>query len=817
MKKINIISAAVMGVLAGFGLQSCSIDDAAKINLVELGSPKKEFVVEFDACTVKIPVYSNGAYHVEDIAEGQDWISLDKTTGSGDDTLYVECTFNEEFKRMAGLVLCSDVDSRRDTVYVKQKGQVEAVLSLDNTSVQLPGKGGVTEVPIVTSIPFSYMDVNVEYVNENDGEWLNSISIEDNPGGGTERTMTFETGANTEEVRPRTASVEFSFTDGWGDKVSLLVNVIQRNAKEGLGKMLTFADFKLNYSTGKVIDEYVIIDGVVISNPEGGNSGENEQETTSKINYDWAKKTIYLQTPDASEGIAIITSTIGDNIFKQYDKVQILLPGSTFNLKEDPERYELTGVTKSMVISQVAGSKNDLPLKERYMNELTDKDIYTYVTLKDVELPVRKGAISPTNEGYTNATGAERLAKYPLLVRDINGSSMYMYTNTSCKYRNDGSRLPYGSGKISGVIVHERFSRFTWKDGADPADIDYDPELGNIGRYQIRHQTKDDVWGQMNDSVEDSFSALLTEYRYWNPDLENGVQRPTYGENGWLTHTYQEKYTGNPALDYTMATYKQHMWGGGTYDYLGPCGNSKDYIFGDNWGNFNGIGVVIDPAKEHYNPIMSDFVSNNPDGTVEWCGPNATNKKVVDNSKRGAGGINNQSTSMCGKNNVYGECFTAFASHFWWNDETQRPYAWLINFSTEGISTNHLSMQINVMNAQQSWYTPRYWIAEWSETDSQAAADDSQWKSLGEYTVPDVSVWSNTLYSSIVAFKTINFELPLEMLGKENVYVRLRPVNDICSDGSDYANARLQDSAHGAALYAEHASVLSYFAIRYNK
>ena len=68
-----------------------------------------------------------------------------------------------------------------------------------------------------------------------------------------------------------------------------------------------------------------------------------------------------------------------------------------------------------------------------------------------------------------------------------------------------------------------------------------------------------------------------------------------------------------------------------------------------------------------------------------------------------------------------------------------------------------------------------------------------------------------------MAYKCINFELPQEILGQPNVYIRLRPTSDLCSDGSDYANARLNQSKSGAALAAEHSSNLEYFAIRYNK
>lgn len=818
MNKINIkYNFFVLLAAATFSMQSCEIDDAAKIDLVELGAPQKEFVVDADACSIEIPVYSNGDYHIEKIGEDTNWVTLNKMAGSGDETLVADCTFNEEFKRMCGFVLCSDVDERRDTLYVKQKGLIDAVLQLNNSSIVAAGAGGVTEVDVVTNVPYEYMDVLINYSDQSDTTWITSTNITTDPSGGNNCSLQVTTEANPQEVKPRTAAVTFSFTDGWGDKVSIMVNLVQRNAKEGLGAILTFKEIKDSYSTGKAIDDYVILEGVVVSRKESGNAGENEQVTSSAIDESGSVTTVYIQNMDASEGFCLRTVTEEDNIFSQFDKVQILIHGTVLTMYEQPERYVFSGITKAMVVSQVAGSKSDIPVKEKYMSELTDKDIYTYLSLKDCEIPIRKGSITPLNEGYTHATGAERISKYPLLIRDINGDAMYMYTNTVCPYRSDGTMLPYGSGKISGVLVHERFSRFEWKNGADPVDMEDDVTLGNIGDYQIRHQCKEDIWADMRSSVEDSFSALLTEYRYWNPDLQEEVMRPTYGTNGWLTHTYQEKYTGDPALDYTMSTYKQHLYGIGTYDYLGPIGNSTKYMFGDNWGNRNGIGVIIDPLKEFYNSSMSSFVAKNPDGSIEWCGANCTNTTVTNNTKKGAGGINNQNSSAAGKANVYGGCYTAFGSNFWWNDETQRPYGWLVNFSTKGISTTQLSMQIAVMNSQQTWYAPRFWKAEWAETDSQAEVDDDEWKLIGKYTVPDVSVWSNTLYSSIVAFKYINFELPLEMLGKENVYIRLVPENDICSDGADYANARLKDSKNGSALAAEHASGLSYFAIRYNK
>ena len=813
-----------LGILA-IGAVACTVDDAQEIDLVKLGALEKEFVVEAEANEFDIKIYTNGAYHIERTNEA-DWLNLTcGDTQDGTATIKAECDFNGDFKRKAGVVLCSDVDGRRDTLYVKQKALVDARIAFANASVTVPGAGGATQSAITTNVPFENITVDIAYTKEDNVDWVENISIEDLES--EERILTIETERNTSDMIPRAAAVTLSFTDGWDDTVAVEFNLMQRTAQETLGRDITFEEFRTTYALNKVIDDYVLIEGIVVSNKANHNAGENTQITTSTIDYTISDRTVYLETYDGKSGIALLTTTADDNVFQQYDHVQLLIQGAKGMCVENPDRYELHNVTKAMVTSRVAGSASDVPVKEKYMSQLTDDDFYTYVTLKDVEFPVRKGAITPINEGYAIGTGAHRLSKYPLLVRDINGDDMYMYTNTNCKYRSDGTRLPYGSGKISGVIVHERFSRFEWRDGADPAEMDDDPTLGYIGRYQIRHQTKGDIWDKMNNSVEDSFSALLTEYRYWNPDLENEVQRPTYGTNGWLTHTYQEKYTGSESKEYMMATYKQHMWGGGTYEYLGPVGNNVNYLFGANFGNKNGCGVVLDPAKESWNPVMDKLVSRNPDGTIEWCGPYAEdanaasgkggwpgNDKIATNSAQ----INyNGSTGMRGKGNVYGACFMAFANHFWWDDDTDRFYAWLINFSTAGITTSHISMQIAVMNTQQTFFSPRFWRAEWALTDSQDPKDDSQWHLIGDYTVPDVSVWANTLYSSITAYKYINFELPQEILGHDNVYVRLRPTSDLCSNGSDYANARLHESSKGAALADQHASCLSYFAIRYNK
>ena len=119
-------------------------------------------------------------------------------------------------------------------------------------------------------------------------------------------------------------------------------------------------------------------------------------------------------------------------------------------------------------------------------------------------------------------------------------------------------------------------------------------------------------------------------------------------------------------------------------------------------------------------------------------------------------------------------------------------------------------MQISVQNTKIG--TPRYWKAEWAETDSMAAEDDALWHHIADYTVPDISVYSNTLYSSLVGYKPIDIPLPLEILGKKSVYIRLMPLNRLCSDGADYANFSMEEESSLVP-----SSAIDYVAIRYNK
>ena len=348
-------------------------------------------------------------------------------------------------------------------------------------------------------------------------------------------------------------------------------------------------------------------------------------------------------------------------------------------------------------------------------------------------------------------------------MRDIEGEHIYLYTNTTCLYRRDGSRLPYGSGKLSGIVVHELFPRFEWEDNASGDDESY----GYIGRYQLRHVSKSDFDGLAED-FEESFSALLTEYRFLQYD--NNKVYPTYGTNGYLTHSYKD---GTGAIK---------ILANEDFSYLGPVGNKSSFIFGSNIGNVNGMGIILEDG--------TDWWRDNPDVNSSTSG---------DTSGAGKGKVPR-------KNSAEGP---AWVDWYWWDKTNDRGHAWIVNFSTEGIETDVLSMQVSVLNDRYDsgkYGSPRYFDVAWSETGDMNA--DGDWTYIASYTVPDMARWTPaTRYWQYAGWKPIDVKLPLEMLGKNDICIRFSAANKKAGSVEEF----------DAETIGTGEIAFSYIGIRYNK
>lgn len=711
-------------VLSIIWFNSCKKDDGEFSRLSELGTETSLYTVPATEGELKIDVLSNEDFEII-VSEDATWMTTNVKSLQGDTSFVVHHQENTEFARQGLVTLYAKASDRYDTLTVRQHGAYDAELVFPVLNTTALGDGGMVESELFTNIPLEEVDIQVIYPMEGTEEWVNNDFAYDE----ATETFHFSVKPNPDMNELRSVQIRLSFEDGWGQQQVSTLYLLQANAQNLFGAEATFPEIRV--WAGAQISTDLFIEGHVVSDAGNKNVGETPQTTPTAINYEQNDRTVYIQSLDGQYGFRIETATVEDNVFRRYGKVQLLLKGTTVEMEGNPNFYTIRGVSSAMLMKQEQGTAANIVRKEKYMAELTDDDIFTYVTLKDTELPIRKGPLTPLNEGYTTLFNAHRTAKYPLLMRDIQGNSMFLLTNTNTPYRRDGTILPQGSGKVSGIIVHEKFTRFEYEDAANANDY------GNIGRYQIRHLAKAEI--DLAEDVNNGFSAILSEYQY--PNITAGVAYPTNGNNGRL-------YASN---NVNVAATSDHT-------YLGPVG--ANYLGNNNqWGT----GVLVNGTKQN------THANTNSDG-------------------KGAAA----SSGLA-------------ANRSWWNYERDRGEAWLIEFSTSGISTNVLSLQFTVANwAAAGAGTPRYWAVEWSEHGNM----DGAWTPISKYTVPDMANWSNTLLHQLAGFKNINVPLPLDMLGNSRVYLRLIVDRNLASNGNTYASQPLAGNSNTA---------LGYLAIRYNK
>ncbi len=737
MKRISIFSA-----IAAFVLTGCAFDDGDKSPLVEFGLRKSEFTVNSSAGHADIEILSNQTCHISFLEGGPDWAELSKSTIKGDGTFYIDYDDNTGFPRMAKVLVEAKESSLRDTVFLYQEGEIVPTFSFPTSTLSLPGSSaGTAYAAIDSNLDWENIDKTVKFGDEEDADWLGTVSYDNG-------RLSVSYLSNNSPYNIRNAVIVFNYDNGWGEKQTSSLYIIQQTSNDTLGAEMQFEELRsLAVPGGEPvkIDNRLLVHGYVVSNPDSRNAGENPKTTTTTIDYTACDRTVYLESLDGSYGFMVETESEEDNIFKRYDKVQLSLEGTTLTAYDNPVRYVISGIRTSSVMSQETGTASAIPSKAKNIDELTDDDIYTFVTLKDCEFGVRKGSLTPVHEGYTNGKGQAMLSKYPRLIRDIEGSSLYLYTNTTCPWRRDGRRLPYGSGDISGVVVFEYFQPYIYGDGTD------EDTHGRIGNYQMRLMSYEDI----GFAESETFSNLLTEYRYMSgktTDTEGYIRwYPTLGNNGYFYHSKAN-------ITITAPT---------SWNYLGPVGgNNGTAPFKDNTGNINGLGIILEDG--------TDYLADND-------------------------GINTDGQGQDGTTNGWK------AYHFW-DSAKGNPWGWVCKFSTSGISANVLSMQFTIQSGRGVLNcTPVYWKAEWSVTGKA----DGEWTYIGSFQQPDFPIFATYREWQLPAFKQIDMKLPLEMLGKSEVYIRLVPENDIANT-LQWGAGKVNGSGDNSG------SAMDYFAIRYN-
>lgn len=746
---------------------SCQIDEADYVPSPELGAyiegdtnNTNTISVEYTGGIKEFGVYASQPYTAK-VAKGADWVRIGESKAdashsglslNGDGTIFTMVDRNDGVRRMALITL--EAENRIDTVFIKQKGRKSSTLEVSKRAMLAGYQGGQLSTLLKSSIEFDELQIDIFDKDIFDKvDWISNITCVNN-------TLKFDVEPNPNAKSMRKATIRFSYTDDWNETIMTDILVTQDKEISIADDIVSFAEMRQKGE--RDITEDICIEGYIISDSQSGNAAPNVPITTQRIDYTGTKRIVYIESMDGRYGFMVEFKSVEDNILNRYDKVCLNLNGCFFGMEgsnnitdNDPIRYYINEVTANHVLSIESGNNAVIPIKERYFNELTDDDIYTYVTLKDCEFPIKKGPLTPLNEGYTGGGvstrfTANRISFYPQLVRDARGNDFYTLTNTTCNYRRNAQRLPYGSGTISGVIVHEKCDRFEW-DSAKEAELvakgystDQIYDLGNIGRYQIRHQSQSDI--AFADGLYNSLTKIICEFAYFNNNRTDCLTNvDSYGK------MYYPAYTTNNTHIATLS----HS-------------SSGSITATDSW---------------YY---LGDSYCNDPVGT----GVVDANGKAVDGHQI----YYEADTGRGDRGLIAAEYGGAWQSSKWLNGTSY--HYWVAEFSTANAMGTAPSVQFAVLN--RSIGAPRYWNVEWS-------TNGSVWNKAGEYTVPDVTSWNDTRYWQLCGYKHISCELPNAILGEDKVYIRLIPNSSLAGEATSYDGGTAKDVS----------SCLAYFAVRY--
>lgn len=229
-------------------------------------------------------------------------------------------------------------------------------------------------------------------------------------------------------------------------------------------------------------------------------------------------------------------------------------------------------------------------------------------------------------------------------------------------------------------------------------------------------------------------------------------------------------------------------------DAVTNCPSTFNYI------GWTGTNSGVAPFKGHIGfdssidqPLGYSFA----DGYVfDYSGTNSDGKGKVASNKKNT------------YNGVSVKLYDGWMSKTWWKGEDAPAESWIVEFSTKDIAAQHLSMQFTSYSAITSnvGNAPYNWTVSWSDTFD--LNNESVWKKVADYVVPDGVLNGQEREWQLPAFKQYDFVLPLEMLGKDKVYLRLRPASRV-SNTLYFGEGTVTDGTKSG-------NGIDYFAIRYN-
>lgn len=276
---------------------------------------------------------------------------------------------------------------------------------------------------------------------------------------------------------------------------------------------------KVGNREGIVVPQGTVIEGIIVSDYKSANMETAPQISSKEVDPSLNFRTAYIQSLDGNYGFRIIFNSVYDNRFPRFSKVKVDLGGAELIKELDPDRYTICNIVGGML---TIVEENAVPApKVRHIGDLTDEDIYTFVSLADVELMSKEGAYTKVHEKKVASTWLNSF-KTPksgpadasgVVLKDNQGDDIFMAVNTRCTWRRRGELLPQGVGTVDGVLVHTVIRRY-----------------GDIGRYAIRPADEKDI--KIAKEGPSSYQTIV-EWN-WDRNYDVALNFERQGRQEWI-------------------------------------------------------------------------------------------------------------------------------------------------------------------------------------------------------------------------------------------------------------------------------------------
>lgn len=720
---INIIK--ILALLCAFVTTSCELDDAEYPSVIELVAPQSVYEIGESGGQLEIPVYANSGYSVEFINDIDDgWASIDKTHMSGDGKLTMTYGDNGGFRRMAVIRLCLDSGAKADTVYVKQAG-IAPYIECNAPFRAIEGSSREpVEFDVETNIPFDQFAVS--YSKEGK-QWLSTPEYENG-------VLSVKPDYNNSDT-PRSSIITLSYIDSWEEEFDLRIFITQADKNDDFGKNISFADARgMATEEGYAVSEDLTLEGWVISDYRSKNMELNPSINYDEVDTSVSDRTAYIESADGKYGFRLQFENVSDNVLSRYSFIQINLNETVLSRETDPDRYTISSLTAENILSGRAGEASELPAKRKSIAELTDEDIYTFVTLTDTEFLFKDGCYANIYENYAlksevnaSLTGNNnRLDGWASLLMDRNGDGIYMLMNMLCTWRRSGNGVPSGAGDMNGIIVHSEVHRYG----------DY------IGRYQIRPVDEQDIL--------------------------------TMG-NGNSNYTTLAEYNGD-RFAYKFGQYVAQL--------------------GDQRYAANGLESICPPDEDKF-PLNTElFCENHATGSSKPSYP-ITGTYDYNAPGLGDRGIDVSEAFPDSKNTAYGIIADVKGWYQWEGDEIVGTNGIRLEFSTSQISGSRFilgfTFSAGTISASTSKTFPAHWCVEYSVdgganyTEVRDRVISDEHRNQPYFKLRSLPWWDTTVngnkyytcYDAGMGMTDHLFVFPADIFGKEKVCIRIKPYDNV--------------------------------------